>query len=332
MDRTKEQLRQIVFENLMRLPAYKLKDTQQKIFREYELADLNRLIKNERLQKYNVENKKYDSVNKTITKYKKHNWLNTFLLSLRLLDNRYKLLALIAVVSYIFAFLVRVNNLHLILIGFGCFFIFIFSFLVSAIQFSLWYSYVNSTFSLINRNIDDVEDYINAFESINESSLQVKAHMITENIVTTEISGLSYDLRRFDIFNILFAFFLSWLFVYIFGNTFIEEIQWIANFFNFGNFEVIKNLNTETFVFLILIPVGIPLSKYIIVSGLKERHKRLQQSIVIVKNFIKTDIVNTVSTASKENTEHSNQSAIIKLFGTIEYEDDYDYKKQRRNL
>lgn len=303
MDRTEEQLeqlRQIVFENLMRLPAYKLKDTQQRVYREYELADLNRLIKNKKLRKSDVESKEYDVSCKSILRKQKYNQLKILLLSVKLFNNKYKRLALIAIVSFALGWFVKANNLYLIVIDLICFFTFTSLFLICIVQFGLWYSYVESSFSLINRNFNNIEDYINSFKAIDERNLQTKAHMITENIVSTEISGLIYDLRRFDIFNILFAFFLSWLFVYIFGNTVIDEIKWIASKLNFGDFEVIKNLNIETFVFLILIPVGIPLSKYIIISGLKERNKRLQQSIAIIKNSIKSDVINTVSTASKE--------------------------------
>ena len=331
MDHTKEQLRPIVFKNLMRLPAYKLKDTQQKVFREYELAELNRLIKNKKLRKSDVESEEYELTNESILKPQKYNQLKILLLAVNLFNSKYKRLAFIAIVSFALGWFVKANNLYLIIFDLICFLSFIFSFLICVIQFGMWYSYVESTFSLINRNLNNIEDYINDFESINESDLQAKARIITENIVNTEISGLTYDLRRFDLFNILFAFFLSWLFVYIVGDTFIDEIKWIAKILKVGDFEVIKNLNTETFVFLILIPVGINLSKYIIISGLKERNKRLQKSIVIIKSSIKSNIVNTVSTASKEYVKHSNQSAITKLFGTIEYEDDYDYRKQRRN-
>lgn len=104
-----------------------------------------------------------------------------------------------------------------------------------------------------------------------------------------------------DIYYLLFALFLSLLFVYVFGNTFIEEIRWLANLLNLGDFEVIQNLNIETFVFLALIPFGIPLGKYVVVSGLKQRDKRLRQSLTVVENIIKTVAVNTsLSNSSKD--------------------------------
>jgi Arc/MetJ family transcription regulator len=36
-----------------------------------------------------------------------------------------------------------------------------------------------------------------------------------------------------------------------------------------------------------------------------------------------------VTAALKEYIEHHKQQAILKMFGTIQYEPDYDYKKQR---
>ena len=334
MNKSEEQLRWIVFHNLMALPAYKLKNEQRRISHEYTYTELNKLIKNRSLRQSDTADRDYRKLNETksISEiYQRPNKLKILRLSIRLFANKYKLLFLIAILSYIFAFFVRANDPILKLIGVICFLAFYITFLVSGIQFAQWYSYVESTFSLINRTLENIEDYINSFKNINKDSLDIKANLITESIIRNEIAGLTYDLRRLDIYYLLIALFLSWLFVYVFGNTFIEEIKWLANIFNFGDFEVIQNLNTEKFVFLALIPFGILLAKYVILSGLKQRDKRLRQSLTVIENIVKTDAVNTKSTNSSKDIQRRKQLAITELFGTIEYEDSYDYKEQRRN-
>ena len=334
MNKSEEQLRWMVFHNLMALPAYKLKNEQRRISHEYTYTELNKLIKNRSLRRSDIANHDYGMSNETksISEiYQRPNKLKILRLSIRLFANKYKLLFLIAILSYIFAFFVRANNFILVLIGVICFFAFYLSFLVSTIKFVEWYTYVDSTFSLINRTLVNIEDYINSFKNISKDSLDIKANLITASIIKNEIEGLKYDLKRLDIYYLLIALFLSWLFVYVFGDTFIDEIIWLANILNFGDFEVIQNLTTETFIFLALIPFGTLLARYVVVSGLKQRDKRLRQSLTIVKNLIKTDAVKTRATDLPEDIQRHKQLAITELFGTIEYEEGYDYKEQRRN-
>ena len=249
MNKSEDGLLWMVFHNLMALPAYKLKNEQSKISKEYTYTELNKLIKNKSLRKEALESYDYGKLNETKSLsriYQRPNKLKIIWLSIRLLNDKYKLLFLNAILSFIFAFFVRANNSILNLIGIICFFTFYTTFLVSTINFGEWYSYVESTFSFINSTLDDIEDYVNSFKDINKDSLEIKANLITERIVKNEIEGLKYDLKRLDICYLLIALFLSWLFVYVLGNTFIEEIQWLANILNFGDFEVIQNLNEET--------------------------------------------------------------------------------------
>lgn len=287
MKKSEEQLVHIVLKNLMSLPAYKLKTEYREIFEKYVYTELDRSIKKNNLEQDPTTNDHNELKNQSISEiYQKPNRWNILVFSFKSLPNIYKRTGWIAIISFPCAFLGRASNPWLILIGLLFVLTFSFSYLIYGIQFSVWYSYVESSFSIINRILDDINDYIHSFGDINEKNLQRRANTILENIIKDDLSSLNYNLKQINTFNILFAFSISLLFVYILGDRPIESIKWIANILNIGNFEYIKELNIEKFAIFILFPLGIALSKDIVITGLKERNKRLRRSLTIVINRI----------------------------------------------
>lgn len=152
----------------------------------------------------------------------------------------------------------------------------------------MWYSYTESTFSILDRLLDEIKNYIGDFKGINsnKNDMHTQAYLIIENFIRDEISGLDYDWKKINVFSILFAFFLSLIFVYISGDIFVTMIKWIANYMGFGNFKFIRKLNAEGLALLILFPLSIAFSKDIVISSLKERNKLLRRSLAIIERNI----------------------------------------------
>lgn len=325
-----KELRDFVFDDLISLPAYKLEGRSQQALKKYILYEDKKSSNSEFSNSSSTTSDGKDKSDKSLfEKYRDPNQAEIWFFSLNTFVNGQKSLTLILLVSFLFALLARSSNVSILLIGVISFLVFITSFLAFGFQFIMWHLNVANTFSLIKQTHKNARDYVITFRSIDKNSIFLKANLIVENIIEDRISSLSYDLWKRSFYNLVFAFSLCWLFISIFGNTFIEEIKWIATFLNFGDLKVVKSLDTETFVFLVLFPFGISLSDFLIVSSLQQRDKRLRQSLVIVKN--RKEITSTSILTSQNYVKQKKQSKITKLFGTIEYENDYDYKKQRRN-
>lgn len=295
MNKSEEQLLHIVLNNLMSLPAYKLQTKYREIFEKYVYTKLERSIQKNTLEKAHTVIDNNDLKNQSISAiYQKPNRWNILVFSFKSLPKIYKSIGWIAMISFACGLFSRASNPLLTLFGVISVLIFSFSFLIYGVQVSVWYSYVENSFSILNRILDDINDYIHNFGDINEKNLYTRANIILENIIKDEISSLNYNLKQINIFNILFAFSISFLFVYILGDSPIEGIKWIASILNLGDFEYIKELNIEKFAIFILFPLGIALSKDIVISGLKERNKRLRRSLVIVMNRIQEQYFFTI--------------------------------------
>ena len=314
MNKSEKKLFDITLSNLMNLPAYRLNDKYRNIFREYIYGEFKKSIRKKDIEEYPEENHYQENTIEFISDiYQKPNQWKILWFSFNSLPNKDKRTGWIAIIFLAFAVLVRVSNPLLILFGFFCLLVFVFSFLIYGIQFSMWYSYVNSTFSIINTILDDIKDYIVNFGNLNKGNLYLRGHIILKNIIEDEISGLDYDWKKINLFNILFAFFMTFLFVYILGDSSVKIVKWIANIFNFGNFELIQDLNLEKLAFFILFPIGIAISKDLVISGLKQRNKRLRSSLVIVENRLQ--YINSSSIQHQEVISSRHETS-------LEYEQD----------
>ncbi len=286
MSEFREKLRYLVFNNLISLPGYKLNKQYQKIFKAYTYSTLDELIKNNDIQndlKLNQDNKNRKSIEKI---YYKPNKIKLFRTALISFNTKYIKFGIMAFISFLLAFLTRTNYLYLILIGVFSLLIFLLTFFIFFTELSTWIQSTNNAFSFIDRQLKTVDEYIDVFEEIEAENIDIKADMIVEYIVNDEILGLNYDLWKKDILGLIFAFIVSVSYVYIMGDAFLEQIQWIANTFNFNDFEIVKNLNVEILTLTIIFPIGLKSGSYIYVSALKNRNKRLRQSLKIVQSRI----------------------------------------------
>lgn len=161
MTENSERLQKIVFENLMSLPAYRLRGKNREIFKKYVYAELDRDTQKSTIQK-GLERNEEKSISEI---YQKPSQLKIFLFSFRSLPKKYKRLGLVAVMFLPFAFFVRNSNTISILFGVFSLLSFEFLFLAYGTQLGTWYSYTQSTFSIINRLVDEIESYVEDLKS-----------------------------------------------------------------------------------------------------------------------------------------------------------------------
>ena len=90
MKENNERLRKIVFENLMSLPAYRLRGKNREIFKKYAYAELNKSAQKKAIQE-NHESNEEQSISEI---YQKPNQLKMFLFSFKSLPEKYKRLGL----------------------------------------------------------------------------------------------------------------------------------------------------------------------------------------------------------------------------------------------
>ncbi len=285
MKKNEEELFNTVFSQMTMLPAYKFKHKSLEILKQYSYIELNKSIRKKTLKNVSRIDNDYDRSNNSIVEiYQRPNQRQIFSFSFSLLSDSDKRIGLIAIMSLAFAFLTRTSNFWLIAVGASGILIFSLFLLIYSIQFSMFYSDVQNTFSKINRILDDVNDYIFNFADIDETNLEKKVYKILKHIIEDDISSLDYEWKKIHIFNILFAFILSFLCVYISGDILVQGIKLIADHLSFGDFDLIEELNEEKLATFILFPIGIAISKDTVISCLKKRNQRLRQSLVIVEN------------------------------------------------
>ena len=70
-------------------------------------------------------------------------------------------------------------------------------------------------------------------------------------------------------------------------------------------------------------------SNYYMATNLEIDNNLIQEALKLGGHRTKRAVVEA---ALQEYVQRRKQLTVTELFGTIEYEDDYDYKKQRRNL
>ncbi len=278
MDYRQEQLFDLVFRGLMSLPAYQLKNQYKKIFEQYIRTEFRKAIRKQEVEEHSLISRNNRINQSIIDIYQKPNRLQMLWFSFLWLPNRDKKIGVVSIISLFISFLVRTSNFWLILFGVICLLIFQLSFTIFGIRFGTFYSFVKGTFYQIDTIINKSKNYVLNHRNIDYNNLNIEANKITKNIIEDDIAGLDYDWKKINLPVILFAFSLSFSTVYISGDSLVIAIKYIANMLHFENFELIKNLNREQLAF-ILFPVGLALGKDIVITGLKQRHERLKQSL-----------------------------------------------------
>jgi hypothetical protein len=285
----KENLLKAVLGHLMSLPAYKLRDKYQQIFDDYTCLELSKSITRKSLKKNSPKSNDPSALIKSneLVYLLPSQW-KIYWYSFESLPNKDKNIGWIVIASFFGGFLFRIgvkfNNSLVALAGAISLLIFLYSFLIYGLRLNLWIQNVQITFSILRKVLNNIYSYIDAIGEIDEEKLHNKVEMISKNIIEDELSSLSYRSKRVNVFNLVFAFLISFIVVYISGNTFIIYTKWIAEHLGFGDFEFIKKLSMESFAIFILFPISVALSRDVVISGLQQRNQDLRQSLAILKD------------------------------------------------
>lgn len=287
VNESEKELFNLVFEQLMNLPAYKLNNRYQNIFREYAYRQFNKSIKSKTLEDYFKINEDREVIFESIDGiYQRPNSWKTFCFSFNSLSNRDKVIGCIAMMFFAFSFLVKASNHWLILFGIIFLLLFIAFYFSYGILLTIRYFQVDSTFSIINSISKDIQESIIYFRYLNEDNLHDKAKIIIINIIKDEKARIENIWKKIPIFHVFFASFICLMFVYIVGDTFLEEIKWIASILGFKDFKLIQELNLEKFTIGFLFPIGLLLSRFAVNSGLDKRRKKISASLEGIKESI----------------------------------------------
>lgn len=301
----REQLMKMVLEDLMNLPAYRLKGEYKDIFEQYSLSELRRKVSSYSIDQSNENKKDNHNYHLYISKlYQKPRVLGRWIFSFRSLPEKDKLMGWLSIFSCVCMFLIKIDHLFAKLLGSIAILVFYFSCLRFCLRFLLWQKQnVDLTFSIVNGILQNIDDYTSQMQNITQNNIHSKAFMISESLIEDDISSLNYRLRKVNLIHILYASLLCIVFVYVSTSEWIDIIKRIAILLNFGDFKIITNLNKENFTLLFLFPLGIAFLKDVFISSLQKRNQCLRRSLVILRhvNDEKLSVLN-------ENTLHSTSS------------------------
>lgn len=190
-------------------------------------------------------------------------------------------------VSY---WLVRQANVWVKLAGLFFVLVFPFSLLSFWKDVSVLYALINNTFDFIHRIQKEICSYVDNIFLIHEqgekefrTSIKVLSNKITKEFIQEEIRQLDYNSKKIHLFQLIFAFWLSFIVVYVTGDQFVVLIKNIAKLMNLLEFfPIINDLTVQTFWLIFLFPLSIAWSRDLIVEVSKKYSKKLHQSLFLI--------------------------------------------------
>ena len=126
----------------------------------------------------------------------------------------------------------------------------------------------------------NILQYIDDYDIENETKLNRQIYIILKDFIEDDILDLDYSWKKINLFNILFAFLLSFISVLITEDILVNTIKYLANVLGFGELDLISKLNAEKLVTFILFPLGIAISLDIVTSSF--------QNLVLILLLIET--------------------------------------------
>lgn len=311
----KDQLLEMVLDALMDLPAYRLKGKYKDTFEKYCYLELHKRTLSHSIKKTTERNGNDITPFLPISElYKQPNSLEKWIFSIESLPDHDKNTGWITLIFFGCAFLIKVDNPWLQLLGGLSLFVSYFSFLILSFRFFFWHKQnIDLTFSIINGILRNIYEYTNYVDNINQKNVFDKASMISESLIEDEIASLDYRQKKVNLFHMLFSFFCCIVITIFLGDMLIIFIKNAANVLTIADYEIIKKLNKENFSLLFLFPIGVALSRDILASALQERHLLLRQSLAILKSHIedrKLSILNEDSTCIASEKRRSPPESI----------------------
>ncbi|MBW4551283.1 MAG: hypothetical protein KME35_09270 [Aphanocapsa sp. GSE-SYN-MK-11-07L] len=163
--------------------------------------------------------------------------------------------------------------------------VFALTFLTFGVRLSIQNSEVSNTFSIVNKILERIYDYVDDFHDIDSENLNNEAQCTAQNIIEDQISGLTYSAQKINLWQILFSLALTFLVIYMSGDSLVFYIKEIASILGFGEFNFFRELNVEGLV-IILFPLGVALAKDIMTAALQKRNENLRRSLAMLKKHL----------------------------------------------
>lgn len=114
------------------------------------------------------------------------------------------------------------------------------------------------------------------------------SNKIAKEFIYEEIRQLDYNSRKIHVFQLVFAFSISFLVICITGDLFVIYIKYFAELINLLKlFPIINDLNMQTFWLIFLFPLSIAWARDLAVEVSKRYSKDLHQSLFLIELYEK---------------------------------------------
>lgn len=233
---TKKKLEAAIISKLFELPAFRLNEKKAKILETYAL---NQLVSNISSDKFSVNSPSYnidkaDRSKRDADLYDFRGAWKQVKIILKILPTRTwtssTLSILFGIISY---FLVRQNHIFFQLTGVISFLVFLLLSFLVYIESNYIYISVHNTFVYLRRVLKGIRDYINNIYSTNnqkkiilknQDQIDYLSVLIIKEFIKEEIRQVDFSLKKIYLFPIIFAFYNTFLAVWIAGDQLVSII------------------------------------------------------------------------------------------------------------
>lgn len=314
----KDALQDAIKKKLFILPAFRLKEKQAKVLKKYALRQLNVNI-----SKIKFNSKSFESiVPSALDRFSHDSKVFLYplnfqgLLRIKLTYSMMPKITWIKFVGLILSFLAiywlnRQVNIWFTLPKIIFLLLLPFVFISFGFDVLKLYNLVTNTLNFLDRISKEVQYYVENIFLTNEqeeeltNDIESLSNKVVKEFIHEEIRQLDYKNRKIHIFTLFFAFSISFIVVYVTGNTFVILIKDFAKLINLlPFFPLINDLNVQTFWLIFLFPLSIALARDLIIEVSQKYSKDLHRSLFLIKLheevYIKK-IGNTVILIAKDN-------------------------------
>ena len=292
----KEKLEATIISKLFELPAFRLNKKKAKILETYAL---NHLVSNISSEKFSVDSPLYniDKADRSKRDADLYNFRGAWKqvkIILKIFPARtWTSLTLSILFAIIGSFLVRQNDIFFQLTGVIFLLVFSLLFFSVYIKSSDIYILIQNTFVYLRRVSKDIRDYINYIYSTNnrkklilenQGKIEYLSELIVKEFIKEEISQVDFSLKEIYLSPVIFAFFNTFMAVWIAGDQLVYIIKEFIKIINLIDaFPIINNLNLQTFSMFFLFPFSIACGRYIRIEALRRRSNDLHRSLFLLE-------------------------------------------------
>ena len=262
-NKTRQELIKKIWINLINLSAYKFTRKNLQLFAKYASTELQVSI--------------FD-VNRDFKQS------GIFKLALQAFCHKHGYILSIVPISLVLSLFARLSELAYLIAGLCFFLVFAISLLIYGAKFAIWYSSIDSAYTSMNRNLNDISRRLKDFGNVSYGDRDRVIKKILKDIIERRKSGLSEDWRLFPYYSLIYGIFLSGVCFYIFsGEALLEATRWVAGIFNLENSEIVKSIGVLK-IFTSLVTGFSFVFGWVFISSLKQMKMSLQDSLAEIEN------------------------------------------------